>query len=54
MPIYEYRCTQCDHRWSATASVGEHERDRPTCPECRSTAVEQVFTPFFAKTIRKS
>ena len=24
------------------------------CPQCRSRAVEQVLSPFFAKTVRKS
>ena len=54
MPIYEYRCTACGHRWSLTESVADHDRRRPACPECESRAVEQVFTSFFAKTIRKS
>ncbi len=29
-------------------------RRRPACPECKSRAVEPVFSPFFAKTVRKS
>ena len=54
MPIYEYRCAKCGHRWSATESVAGHERRRPACPKCKSRVVEQVFSPFFAKTVRKS
>ncbi|MBI1967455.1 MAG: zinc ribbon domain-containing protein [Gemmatimonadetes bacterium] len=54
MPIYEYRCTKCGHRWNRTESLADHERSRPTCPKCKSRAVEQVFAPFFAKTVRKS
>jgi putative FmdB family regulatory protein len=54
MPIYEYRCTQCHARFSRQESIEEHGRGRPVCPECESHAVEQVFSPFFAKTVRKS
>jgi endogenous inhibitor of DNA gyrase (YacG/DUF329 family) len=35
-------------------SLAEHERAKVKCPECKSTKVEQVFAPFYAKTIRKS
>ena len=54
MPIYEYRCTKCDARFSRQEDIGEHGRERPACPECKSEAVEQVFSAFFAKTVRKS
>lgn len=56
MPIYEYRCTACGQRWSVTQSLAAHDREAPAprCPGCESRAVEQVFTPFFAKTVRKS
>jgi putative FmdB family regulatory protein len=54
MPIYEYRCTKCDARFSQQESIEEHGRKRPACPECQSDAVEQVFSAFFAKTVRKS
>lgn len=33
MPFYEYRCTDCLHRWSENRRVGD--RDVPTvCPSC--------------------
>ncbi len=54
MPIYEYRCTECDTRFSQQEGIEEHGRKRPACPKCKSHAVEQVFSPFFAKTVRKS
>src|SRR5581483_745954 len=54
MPIYEYRCTKCRKRFSQQQAIEEHERRRPACPKCKSRAVEQVFSPFFAKTVRKS
>jgi putative FmdB family regulatory protein len=54
MPIYEYRCTKCRRRFSRHEAIEEHGRKRPACPHCKSRAVEQVFSPFFAKTVRKS
>lgn len=54
MPIYEYRCTKCRKRFSQQEGIEEHGRRRPACPKCKSRAVEQVYSPFFAKTVRKS
>jgi len=54
MPIYEYRCIKCRKRFSQQEGIAEHGRRRPTCPKCKSRAVEQVYSPFFAKTVRKS
>lgn len=54
MPIYEYRCTECHTRFSQQEGIDEHGRELPACPQCKSQAVEQVFSPFFAKTVRKS
>jgi len=54
MPIYEYRCTKCQARFSQQEGIEEHGRELPACPACQSQAVEQVFSSFFAKTVRKS
>ena len=54
MPIYEYRCTRCRKRFSDEQSISEHGKRRPACPKCKSRALEQVFSAFFAKTGRKS
>ena len=54
MPIYEYRCTKCRARFSQQEGIEQHARRRPSCPKCKSRAVEQVLSPFFAKTVRKS
>lgn len=56
MPLYEYRCTVCNARFSRSQSMAEHAKQPPAtvCPKCQSTAVEPVFSPFFAKTVRKS
>lgn len=40
MPIYEYACDSCDHRFEVEQSM----RDTPltTCPECEGT-IRRVF-----------
>jgi putative FmdB family regulatory protein len=54
MPTYEYRCVACRKEFTRVESLVEHERSKVVCPECRSTNVERIFTPFYAKTVRKS
>jgi len=54
MALYEYRCSACDHIFSVFHPVEEHGKARVTCPKCKSAKVEQVFSPFYAKTVRKS
>lgn len=54
MPLYEYRCTACNEQFARTESITEHGGQLPRCPKCKSPAVEPVFSPFFAKTVRKS
>ncbi len=54
MPIYAYRCAACGEVFDRAEPLGEHGRNLPACPSCKSRKVEQVFSPFFAKTARKS
>ena len=54
MPMYEYRCLKCGHRWSVAERVAEHGQQPPACPACGAREVEPVLAPFFAQTVRKS
>lgn len=54
MPTYEYHCQKCDEVFTRIEHIEEHEKERPHCPKCDSTEVEQVFASFFAKTSKKS
>jgi len=51
---YDYRCTACDHHFTRHLPMRDQGREKVVCPTCRSPKVERVFTPFYAKTIRKS
>lgn len=54
MPVYEYRCTECEEEFTVRMTIGEHERKRPKCPECGSRKIRQIYSSFFAKTGKKS
>lgn len=41
MPVYEYRCIQCEHQFDLWQEVGS---EPPPCPECASQ-VKKIFHP---------
>ena len=53
MPTYEYRCLDCENVFDRIEPLAEHGEHMPTCPKCNSRSVEQMLTPFFAKTSHK-
>lgn len=42
MPIYEYQCGDCGHRFEWLAR-GDH---RPQCPSCQGETLEKQFSVF--------
>lgn len=54
MPTYEYECVKCGKTFQRQEHLNEHESAHPRCPECGAEKVHQVFSPFFAKTSKKS
>ena len=42
MPIYEYTCSGCGHRFEALVFGGK----TPGCPECGGTKLEKLFSVF--------
>ena len=40
MPIYEYRCRQCDHEFETLVRAGQ----TPVCASCRSEDLERVLS----------
>lgn len=42
MPLYEYRCRECHHRFEVRQSVHD---PHPECPECHSTEVIRIIHP---------
>lgn len=54
MPTYEYRCEKCGKKFALVQSIALQGRKRPSCPKCKSARVTQLFSPFHAKTAKKS
>ncbi|MGH9580798.1 MAG: FmdB family zinc ribbon protein [Terriglobales bacterium] len=49
MPIFEYVCKGCSHRFEAVV-VGS---SRPECPECQGRKLEQQFSVFSVGVARR-
>ena len=54
MPTYEYRCQECGKESEQYLSIDEHDRGKSTCPECKSSHMEQLMSTVSARTSRKS
>ena len=47
MPLYEYVCTDCGHRFEVLQRIGEGSKG-VRCPECDSEQVERQLSTFAA------
>ena len=45
MPLYEYRCATCGHRFEVLRRVGQGSEGL-ACPECGRAEVEKEFSTF--------
>lgn len=56
MPTYEYRCDKCRKTFAVVRAMSARPGGSrtPACPKCRSKSTTQVFSTFFAKTVKKS
>jgi putative FmdB family regulatory protein len=49
MPLYEYRCTSCGHRFEVLQPVGAGN-ETLTCPQCGLARPERQLSTFAAST----
>ena len=54
MPNYDYRCSECNKKFTLTLSIADHDARKAKCPKCGGKKLEQLITAFQAKTSRKS
>ena len=45
MPIYEYRCKDCNHKFELFLSYQEYENTLVTCPACGGSNPERIIRP---------
>ena len=50
MPIYEFRCKQCDSTFEKLFTSSRQEPP-PACPECESSDITQLFSVFGVGTL---
>ena len=53
MPLYEYHCTDCDHRFEILQRIGDGPDDLH-CPSCDEPQLEKLFSTFAASTSSSS
>ena len=46
MPLYEFKCKRCEHKFTLLVSSSAAISNTVICPECRSSEVERIFSPF--------
>ena len=49
MPLYEYHCRDCDHRFEILQQLGEGPEGL-NCPSCDTRDLEKLFSTFAAST----
>ena len=45
MPLYEYRCTQCDERFEVRQSIGD-DGTTLCCPKCKAGKPTKLISTF--------
>jgi putative FmdB family regulatory protein len=45
MPLYEYRCRECGHRFEVLQRLGQGAEGL-TCPQCGAEQLEKQFSTF--------
>lgn len=45
MPLYEYQCAACDHRFEVLQRVGQGPEGLQ-CPDCGESEVEKEYSTF--------
>ncbi|MCP4201005.1 MAG: zinc ribbon domain-containing protein [bacterium] len=54
MPVYEYRCLDCDKKFEVVETMAEHGEHEVLCPDCRKSNIERIWSRVVAVTSKKS
>ncbi len=54
MPIYEFRCRDCQRDFEVVEPIGSYDPKKVACPECKGANVERRWSSVFAVTSKKS
>jgi putative FmdB family regulatory protein len=54
MPMYFYKCLDCEKESLVVLTLKDHESSKVTGPKCGSTKMQQLYPSFVAHTTKKS
>ena len=54
MPVYDFKCGDCNKKFTLTLSITDRTRVKIKCPKCDSRKVEQLYSAVYAVTSKKS
>lgn len=43
MPLYDFRCSDCHHRFAVFLTYAEYDHHHTTCPACGSSSLQRVI-----------
>jgi len=54
MPVYEFRCLDCDKTFTLPLPISDFEKRKYKCPYCEGKKLEEQFTSVNVVTSKKS
>jgi putative FmdB family regulatory protein len=48
MPVFEYKCEECNSKYEVLVRNSSDEGEKITCPKCNSTKNKKLFSTFAA------
>ena len=54
MPVYEFRCSDCDETFTVPLTLKDFESKNYRCPSCEGKNLEEEFTSVNIVTSKKS
>lgn len=54
MPVYEYKCRECGHKFELRRSLTDSHNAPVKCPRCGKSETERVYSPFSGGTRESS
>jgi len=54
MPVYDFKCLDCQKTFTITLRLKDYEDKNFQCPNCGGKNLQQQISPFQVKTSKKS
>jgi putative FmdB family regulatory protein len=54
MPTYEFYCEECKKSFIIILSISEYEKEKYSCPKCKTKKLKQQILSFQTVTSKKS